>query len=257
MTRSEFDALYNRHNKWCNMWNNPSDDVGQLFIKYEDFSDMDFSGLNLQKAVFINCNFNRTVFGTVYLDNSTFRRCTFGNARFRNIDTSFADFGGSTFTKAVFSCSLFDFCSFRDTNLFETTFASDVNFFHSDFRCALMTREAQDKFIPMICPEEGAFIGWKSCGGYIVKLRIPEDARRSSGCGRKCRASWAYVLDIQHRDGSPADIKKVQSNYDPGMIYEVGRTVVADEFDGDRMIECSNGIHFFMTRDEAVRYGQP
>ena len=109
----------------------------------------------------------------------------------------------------------------------------------------------------MICPEVGAFVGWKNCGNYIVKLRIPEDARRSSGCGRKCRASWAYVLDIQKLDGSPADIKEVQSNYDPGTIYKVGHMVVADEFDGNRMIECSNGIHFFMTRDEAVRYGNP
>src|SRR6185437_601233 len=46
-------------------------------------------------------------------------------------------------------------------------------------------------------PEEGAFIGFKKCqGGVIVKLLIPEDAKRSHGTERKCRASKAVVLDV-------------------------------------------------------------
>ena len=41
------------------------------------------------------------------------------------------------------------------------------------------------------CPTEGSFIGWKKASGHIVKLRIPEDARRSSATGHKCRCDKA------------------------------------------------------------------
>ena len=34
-------------------------------------------------------------------------------------------------------------------------------------------------------------------------------------------------------------------------MYEVGKEVVADSFDDDRWNECSHGIHFFITRNEA------
>src|SRR5690242_11248944 len=44
---------------------------------------------------------------------------------------------------------------------------------------------------------EGSLIGWKKCrGGVIVKLRIPEEARRSHAFGRKCRAEYADVLEV-------------------------------------------------------------
>lgn len=36
--------------------------------------------------------------------------------------------------------------------------------------------------------------------------------------------------------------------------YHVGEIVRVDNFDDNRWRECSTGIHFFMTRDEAVRY---
>ena len=42
--------------------------------------------------------------------------------------------------------------------------------------------------------------------------------------------------------------------YDYNFIYKVGEIVEVDNFDKDRWNECSPGIHFFMTRDEAVRY---
>ena len=38
------------------------------------------------------------------------------------------------------------------------------------------------------------------------------------------------------------------------LLYKVGKTVYPDGFDEDRWNECSNGIHFFMTRREAELY---
>ena len=109
--------------------------------------------------------------------------------------------------------------------------------------------EKTDIRLCITCPDTGSFIAWKSAGGYIVKLEIPADAKRSSATSRKCRASKARVLEIQNKDGSKADVTEVKS--DRGGVYKVGEMVYPDEWDDNRWNECSHGIHFFVTRMEA------
>ena len=112
-----------------------------------------------------------------------------------------------------------------------------------------------------IVPETGAFIGWKKAytngdfGFYapvIVKLEITEDAKRSNGTGRKCRCSKAKVLDIQTIDGESLGVE-AYSGHDSTFKYKVGETVEPVEpFDDNRWEDCASGIHFFITRTEAV-----
>lgn len=109
-------------------------------------------------------------------------------------------------------------------------------------------------FLASQCPIEGSFIGWKKCGGYIVKLKICEDAERSSSTSLKCRCSKAEVLEIQNIDGSIADITEICSNHDENFIYKVGETIEVKDFDKCRWNECSTGIHFFIDRNMAVIY---
>ena len=121
-------------------------------------------------------------------------------------------------------------------------------------------------FIPLACPDTGAFIGFKKailCGldesmrqDVIVELEIPADARRSSATGRKCRCDKAKVLSVTTLDGVAvgADAGTVHSNYDPQFEYRVGEIVTASKFCEDRWEECAPGIHFFINRQEAVEY---
>ena len=109
-------------------------------------------------------------------------------------------------------------------------------------------------FLAYQCPIEGSFIGWKKCDGYIIKLKICEDAERSSSTSLKCRCSKAEVLEIQNLDGSVADITEICSNYDKNFIYKVGETIEVKDFDKCRWNECSTGIHFFIDRNVAVAY---
>ena len=95
---------------------------------------------------------------------------------------------------------------------------------------------------------EGTLIGWKKCkNNVIVKLRIPEDAKRSHAFGRKCRAEFVDVLEIF---GAEVGI----SLHDEETEYRVGQRVTPDSFDDNWQDECSNGIHFFITRLEAENY---
>ena len=91
---------------------------------------------------------------------------------------------------------------------------------------------------------EGTLIGWmKLKGGAIAKLSIPAEAKRSHAFGRKCRAEYADVLDgegVSQHDG--------KTKYAPGL------RVHADRFNPDWKEECSGGIHFFITREEAEAY---
>lgn len=126
-----------------------------------------------------------------------------------------------------------------------------ANLYGADL-CGADLRRAKGAY--MACPTDGSFIGWKKASGYVVKLQIPEDARRSSAGGEKCRCDKAYVAEIQNADGTKADIEAIHSNHDNNFVYTVGATVEVPNFDDCRWNECAPGIHFFIDRRAAVEY---
>ena len=106
-----------------------------------------------------------------------------------------------------------------------------------------------------VCPEIGSFIAFKKLlDNKIAKLEIPEHAKRSSATTRKCRASEANVLEIFDVNDCDEKFDYGCSRHDAYFKYEVGKTVFADSFDEDRFNECSNGIHFLITLQEAIDY---
>lgn len=111
--------------------------------------------------------------------------------------------------------------------------------------------------IPMACPSDGAFIGWKKalgCGeAVLVKLLIPEDAKRSSATGRKCRCDKAKVIEILSMKDNK-ELKCAVSEHDDSFIYIKGKVVCEPNFCEDRFKECAAGIHFFIDRIEAEKY---
>jgi hypothetical protein len=92
---------------------------------------------------------------------------------------------------------------------------------------------------------DGDLIGWKKCKcGAIVKLRIPEAAKRSHAFGRKCRAEYADVLDVI---GAEVGV----STHDGKTEYRAGQRVTCHEWSDNWQDECAGGIHFYITRAEA------
>ena len=111
---------------------------------------------------------------------------------------------------------------------------------------------------PIACPEKGEFIGFKKAydtrdgGNVIVELLIRKTAKRSSATTRKCRCSKSKVLSITTLGGIPMHDTVAKSMHDSEFTYTVGQTVEVKDFDPDRWNECAPGIHFFITRQEAV-----
>ena len=150
----------------------------------------------------------------------------------------------------------------RDANLHSADLSdahlSDANLSDANLRDAKnidkIAWNARTAFYPLQCPETGSFIGHKKASGYIVELEICANAKRSSATSRKCRCSKAKVLSITNLDGSESGLTEVRSDYSKEFVYCVGETVEVPDFDENRWNECTAGIHFFITRGEAVKY---
>jgi len=108
-------------------------------------------------------------------------------------------------------------------------------------------------------PEEGDFYAWKKVeNGIVLKLLIPADAKRTSSLiGRKCRASHVVPVEaFSIVDGElvPVDGKKFVGKHAINFWYTIGRKRNADKYDPDIRVECTHGIHFFMTKQEAIEW---
>lgn len=112
---------------------------------------------------------------------------------------------------------------------------------------------------------EGKLIGYKKVQlqnyKYIAVLEIPARARRIRAWNSpdaKHRASCAKVVRLEELSGKLTSIKTAYSmrtgNNNKYLAYKVGEMVKPDKFDPNPMDTCSHGIHFFLTRREAVNY---
>lgn len=134
-----------------------------------------------------------------------------------------------------------------------------ANLFGANLFGANYIEKAKNLFYPIACPGTGAFIGWKKARlkdnreECIVKLEIAEDAMRSSATGRKCRCSKATVLEVQGINGDVLEQAAV-SDRDSDFQYIPGTVVSVLDFGENRWNECSTGIHFYITREEAMRH---
>ena len=169
-------------------------------------------------------------------------RADLSGANLLNADLSGVDLGRANLSGA----------DLRGANL------SGANLLNADLSGVDLSGAKNIPYIPMVCPEEGDFIGWKKAEGnkdkVIVKLHIPSDAKRSSATTRKCRCSKAEVIAIYNLDGTEAGETTCHSDYYNSFIYEVGKIVEVTDFNEDRWKECAKGIHFFISRQEAIDY---
>ena len=123
----------------------------------------------------------------------------------------------------------------------------------ADLAGAYLKGAKEIPYVPYACPSDGAFIGWKKVYNYLIKLEIPEDAKRCSATSLKCRCDKAKVIKITNLDETQEYDSVTNCNYKE-LTYEVDEMVYPDSFDEDRWNECSHGIHFFINKQDAINY---
>lgn len=222
MTKGELQDIIESHKKWLNGYGGE-----RANLCGADLSDARLCNADLSCAIINAANLS-------YADLSGANLCytNLCNTDLHNANISDANLCGANLSGANLSRA-----NLRGTDLSKLIYDEDTAFY------------------ALQCPETGSFIGYKKAHGYIVELEILADAKRSSATSRKCRCSAAKVLSITTISGKSTKVKEIASNRDSNFVYRVGEIVRVDCFDENRWNECSTGIHFFITRSEAERYG--
>ena len=90
-----------------------------------------------------------------------------------------------------------------------------------------------------------SMIGYKNSNeGKIITLEIPIGAKVLSINKNKRRTNKCKVIDMQGET-------ELCSIYYADFKYHVGDEIEIKDFDDNYNVECSTGIHFFLTREEA------
>ena len=222
-------------------------------LSYADLTNVDLSYTNLYGANLHKANLRYARLSGTYLSKINLRDAKLFGADLHYADLSFANLSNADLSNAnLFGADLryadFSFARLLDTEL------KGANIYDTNFSHVNLTSAKNISFVPYVCPDTGSFIGYKKAGRMIVKLEIPEDAKRLSATSRKCRCNKAKVLGIYDYERNLLEDKEVASDRDKDFIYRVGEIVEVENFDENRWNECSTGIHFFINFEEAVRY---
>lgn len=267
VTKEELSKILENHTHWleedCEGWQSMCADLHDV-----DLHEVDLHNTNLR-----NANLGRANLHGVNLRDANLSDADLSGADLSNADLVRANLSNADLASANLSNVNLMYANLGDADLYGANLSNvtlrDVNLYGADLR------EAKNvSFIPLVCPSAGKFTGWKKAliikglvlrGEHlkqkrsdvlldvIVKLEIPEDAKRSSATTRKCRCDRAFVKSITSIDGTES-FECALSNYDNNFVYTVGEMVSVDDFDEDRFRECAPGIHFFIDRQEAIDY---
>ena len=237
ITTEQLNEILTKHAEWVNS-------CGVKGVR-ANLSGVDLRGANLRGA-----NLSCADLGGANLSCADLGGANLWNANLWCANLSGVDLRGANLWNANLWCANLSGVDLRGANL-RGACLWNANLGGADLRSAKIN-------FYIACPEKGSFIAFKKAGNnhnnYIVELLIPEDARRCSATSRKCRCDKAKVLSITKIDGTSDGVDTVYSIYDETFAYKIGELVEVKDFDDNRWNECSTGIHFFLTRQEAVEY---
>ncbi|MGN1166198.1 MAG: pentapeptide repeat-containing protein [Lachnospiraceae bacterium] len=203
--------------------------------------DMDLSGEDFSNADFTLSSFQNTVLNNVSFENSSVENALFDGCPLRNVN----------FKNAIMRTASFRYCDMRECNI------EDANLFGAVLEHAnlegIVSNEGTQWF-RLRCPETGAFLAYKKCvNDRMVQLLVPADAKRTSATLPSCRCNKAKVLTIKSFDYKE-NFEEAWSLVDENFVYKKGEWVEVKDFNEDRWMDSTTGIHFWMTRKEAQDY---
>ena len=206
----------------------------------EDFSHLDLRGLDLSKQDLSGCNFSYAILDNANLELSNLSDCNLsftnmafsnlGGADLRNANLYFTELGFTYLEGANFSGATLKQTCMRGATLVGTIF--DEN---EKIRKGVILKEKM--------------IGYKKCKDeVIVILEIPKGAIVFSINNDMCRTNKAKVIEISN--GKTIAKSRRNNNF----IYELGKEIEIEDFDLTYNLDCTSGIHFFRTIEEAQKW---
>ena len=182
---------------------------------------------------------------TAVKSRANLSRANLSNTNLSGADLSRANLYGANLSRAYLSGADLSSANLSRANL------SNTNLYGADLSGARIDALAlaRQKIVP-----DGTLVVWKKLSeGVVAQLEIPNDAQRTNAIGsRKCRSSAAVVVAL-FKDGVLFD-GEAFDRHAGKTRYKAGEVVLPDSYDDSALIECSNGIHWFLTRAEAEEY---
>jgi uncharacterized protein YjbI with pentapeptide repeats len=222
----------------------------------------DLEGVNLAYANLQKVNLGCAILKKAYLRGAFLYEANLhaANLQHANLNAAFAykaNFKKANINNVNFCEANLVAANFAETNLVEAYLKGAI-FYRANFGCAELPK--------FQIPQRKSLIVYKKLRDEaIATLRIPSRAARtaslssnspemrSEGKFGKCRAEQAFVVAIEDREGKPANTGK--SWYNDNFIYEVGKEVKPTQnYNPDIRVECTSGVHFFMTKEEAEEF---
>ena len=235
-------------------------DLSGADLSGADLSNANLFCANLYGANLSNANLFCANLSNASLSNADLSRANLYCANLSGANLSGANLYGADLSRANLSranlsrASLYGAdlsrANLSNTNLYGADL-SNTNLYGADLYGARIDAVAlaRQKIVP-----DGTLVVWKKLSeGVVAQLEIPNDAQRTNAIGsRKCRSSAAVVVAL-FKDGVLFD-GEAFDRHAGKTRYKAGEVVLPDSYDDSALIECSNGIHWFLTREEAEAY---
>ena len=303
---SYWDEYSKEFNKICKKFSvkNLRINFNKCAFNNDEFLSVKFYNTSFDASHFYNCSFDRYCNDGVHFGDEPKNANTTENATVEfkdcNIITTF--FGiHTTFNDIKFKNSMVSHCIFYKNEFISFDIDNESKFIRNSMeKCQVKSgsnltveKLAVTDSICNSCPSEGSFIAWKKVTvydnhdtdaspsvnailnfsnrhEYLIKLKIPADAKRVSSTSNKCRCDKAKCLKIYEIKDNfkvvPSKLTKITNvkvidddtvkcgYYKLETDYVVGEYVYPDAFDENPLNECSSGIHFFVNKHAAINY---
>ena len=250
MEREKLDKILKNHELWLNGEGGKRADLSGVNLRNANLRYTNLRYANLHSANLMDADLY-----SANLYNADLKCANLYNANLRYTNLRYANLHNANLMDAdLYSADLYS-ANLNSVSLYNADL-SGANLNSSNLNNANLTNIKTNMYTSgynLACPEEGSFIGYKKAGGYIIKLLILENSKRSSATTLKCRCDKAKVLDIEEMD-TGRKVKSIPSDYNINFIYRVGEIVKVEDFDENRWDECSTGIHFFVNKQNAINY---
>ena len=234
-----------------------------IYSRYNSNEEVIFTGKNLQKADLRGADLSEADLRGANLQKANLRGANLRGADLIGADLRFADLRGADLRGANLRGADLEKANLRGANLekanLEKANLRGANLCFADLRHVdlrhvdlshvdLLGAKFDQSYIDskQICPA-GGFYAWKKTTKGVIRVYIPKSARRVNALNsRKCRCDRLKAT-------SGAGCGGVGKSCG-GVVYNKGEYVVPDSYNDDPTVEFTNGLHFFLTKQEAKQW---
>ena len=235
-------------------------DLSYVDLSYAILRHTNLHDVNLAGACLYNADLYYADLSYADLQNANLSYCDLSYAYLRHADLSHANLIGACLHNTNLQNANLSYCDLKYANLLTSDLSCadlrNANLEGTNLEGTNLFRAIGDHFEYRRGKKlTESIIGYKVCKDHvdgmpvIVTLEIPRGAIVFSINRKKCRTDKAKVLKI----GNGHVINRAYS-INRYMTYYVGDEFTVYNFNCEYNVECAEGIHFFMTREDAIDF---